>query len=1039
MRDTGSKRRHRFFLRVQAPFRNIRRLILQLRDASGNEGSGKLTIDPERFVKGPDMTWAELMEAFVSDSLAEHQFKAFGQDLFHAVITGSGLGQAWSGIFGASDGLPLLMTVEFGRNTEAMAGLPLELLHDGVNFIFARPGAGLERILLETPARNFDPPDKPKLLFAWACPNGSGDQFDATPHETALRAVFGEGLTVLPDADLEAIEEALKAEKFDYLQILAHGFHKEKNAGIVLKGPLGFGDKVSAQRLANAVQGRGLRLVFLCSCQTAVAVDMAFSGVGQQLLSREGGDIPCVVATQANLPVRNSENLVGRFYRLLADTKNPAAALSRARKEAFDRGRMAWCVPVLLARPSADMDDGVRTVSQGLPSRKPTYQERPLEAECQNAFAENRLISLVGLPGIGKTETGREVARAALDQGIFQRVIYQEVAPGYTVSQVRAMLGTAVNQTGIADDEELAAVLNARPGKLLILFDNAEDLMKTPGEETAFQQMIDTLLGHAPRLSIFLTTRWPFGGTQFREREVEVPPMPMKQADALLKEELNLAGVLKDEWPGSPEWREILEIIDGHPRTLWLIAGHFDRRRGNPKNVLARLKAHKAEAVVEPGLLGRADLYETLKDDQKKRLKSLVASMNLSFEVLEKRHPDAAEVYMGLSLFPAGLPDTVAQEIAGGVNSLALEPLYHYRMAVWHNERTIYPVPLQWYAEWLRNQRGIDEARYMSRALDAFADYVIACDAQITTGAITAGVAALLAEEANLLILAEWAESKGEGNAPRSRLAAIASASGNGLNLAHRLDALTTLLNLGCKLARDVGDRTGEANTLKALGDLRMRVSDLEGAGDAYKDALPIYREIKDRLGEANTLKALGDYFRARGEYSEAVSYINEAMTIHLEIQNFLGVSADLTYLVRTLNGKKDFVTAVIISEIAFFTFQIIKDSWGQALILEDQGDAFQGMENIEGVIAAKWLALQILNRIQPEAMTAKRLAQFFQHLEATMGAKAYADLVEEPKQHAETTRRQAVLALWQTHRNNPLVQDVLARLPEKLTHCFEQ
>ncbi len=53
-------------------------------------------------------------------------------------------------------------------------------------------------------------------------------------------------------------------------------------------------------------------------------------------------------------------------------------------------------------------------------------------------------------------------------------------------------------------------------------------------------------------------------------------------------------------------------------------------------------------------------------------------------------------------------------------------------------------------------------------------------------------------------------------------------------------------------------DPKGEANTLESLGDLRLRVDDPNGAGDAYKDALPIYREIKDRLGEANTLKALG-------------------------------------------------------------------------------------------------------------------------------------------------------------------------------------
>ncbi|MGD9210510.1 MAG: CHAT domain-containing protein, partial [Desulfobacteraceae bacterium] len=763
---------HPFLFRIHAPYTDTNRFVLHLRDGNGNDGSGELKIDPQRMVPGTTMTWARFLERYVKDDVTEDQFTAFGRDLFGAIIGEVGLGEVWSNIAAASQGLPLLMTVEFSRNTEVMAELPLELLHDSVNFVFARPGSGIERTLLGTPARVFTAPSIPSVLFAWACPPGSGDQFDPDPHGHVLQEIFKDKVEFLPNASRKAITTTLQKDKFDYLHIMAHGYRDPQNAGICLNGNNGGIDYVAAQRLANAVQDCGLKFVFLCSCQTAVAKDKAFSGVGQQLLAQQGGDISCVVATQANLPVRDSEILVERFYRLLAETKNPAQALTRARRDAFGKGRAAWSVPVLLTRPK---DVGVMpAVNIGLPAKRETYQAREQEREGLEALCQNRLVSLVGLPGIGKTECGKEIARTAVEQGIFDKVIYQEILPGYTAGQVRALLGTALNQTGIKDNMELAALFTARDQKILLLVDNAEDLMKLPAEETGFRSMVDTLLAYTENISILLTTRWLLGGTQVPERELEVPPMSLDLTAKLLEAELRQRGVFKSKWPNTPVWREILKIVDGHPRSLWLISGHFDQRRGTPEYVLAKLKRYKEEAILEPGLLGRADLLEVLKDDQKQRLRSLVASMNFSFEVLEKRHPDAVHVYMGLSLFPSGLPDKVAQEVAGGAGTLALDHLYRYHLAAWHNDRMFYPVPLHWYADRLRRARDIDETLYMKRALTAFKEYVSACDEQIINGAIVAGTDAILAEETNLLNLAQWIKSDGKDVPEYSKLAGIA-------------------------------------------------------------------------------------------------------------------------------------------------------------------------------------------------------------------------------------------------------------------------
>jgi tetratricopeptide (TPR) repeat protein len=57
---------------------------------------------------------------------------------------------------------------------------------------------------------------------------------------------------------------------------------------------------------------------------------------------------------------------------------------------------------------------------------------------------------------------------------------------------------------------------------------------------------------------------------------------------------------------------------------------------------------------------------------------------------------------------------------------------------------------------------------------------------------------------------------------------------------------------------RQIGNRLGEANCLKSLGEVaRMQARYAEAAG-LYHQALPIYRQIADRFGEAGCLRSVG-------------------------------------------------------------------------------------------------------------------------------------------------------------------------------------
>jgi hypothetical protein len=97
------------------------------------------------------------------------------------------------------------------------------------------------------------------------------------------------------------------------------------------------------------------------------------------------------------------------------------------------------------------------------------------------------------------------------------------------------------------------------------------------------------------------------------------------------------------------------------------------------------------------------------------------------------------------------------------------------------------------------------------------------------------------------IALTAWAASHGEGGLGRSPCASIALGVNGALGFADRHEGRKELLDRGLVLAKEAGDRAGEANCLQSLGDLRMRLSDLEGAKNAYEEALPIYRRLGAR------------------------------------------------------------------------------------------------------------------------------------------------------------------------------------------------
>ncbi len=88
------------------------------------------------------------------------------------------------------------------------------------------------------------------------------------------------------------------------------------------------------------------------------------------------------------------------------------------------------------------------------------------------------------------------------------------------------------------------------------------------------------------------------------------------------------------------------------------------------------------------------------------------------------------------------------------------------------------------------------------------------------------------------------------------------------------------------ELYRQVGDRLGEANVLQAIGDVQQFRNDREGALASYGQALELYRQVGDRLGEANVLLSLGDLARQSHDYAQAWQHYTQAQQHYTTIDH---------------------------------------------------------------------------------------------------------------------------------------------------------
>ena len=588
------------------------------------------------------------------------------------------------------------------------------------------------------------------------------------------------------------------------------------------------------------------------------------------------------------------------------------------------------------------------------------------------------------MPGIGKTEVGLEAARQL--QNTFDAIVLHQATS-------RTTLGELIRQAGLrlglakdlpTDAHDLASAF-ANRGRLLFVIDNAEDLMREEEQHDELRSFLDTILDFSPETKLLLTTRWPVDSPA--EFEVKVPPLNRRDAEALLCHLLKSRTKQMTAWSGTAEWNELLDIVDGHPRSIDLIAGHIRRRRVLAP-IVQRLKAQKADAIVDAKLMGQKDAYERLDGRERARLLSLRASMDISFEALAERHPEATELMGGLALFPGGLPTQVAKRLPNG-DGMALDFLVDWSFVDADGPRLTFPVPIRWYAE--KSFRG-DPTPYLRAATEELARWCEANHELMTSGQIVEGVQRTLIESSNLRYLSQRSETRASPASGVSVFSRLATTARQALIFAGELQLSRELLEAAEMDARLAGDKEQVANILQALGDLHIRRDALVEAGAAYQQALDLFTAIDAKLGQANTLQALGDLHRRNQALVEAGAAYQQALDLFTAIDAKLGQANTLQAL-GDLHIRRDaLVEAGAAYQQALDLFTAIDAKLGQANTLKALGDLHIRRDALVEAGAAYQQALDLFTAIDAklgQANTLKALGDLHIRRDALVEAGA--------------------------------------------------
>ncbi|HKQ78331.1 MAG TPA: CHAT domain-containing protein [Blastocatellia bacterium] len=883
-------------------------------------------------------------------------------------------------------------------------------------------------------------------------------QRDLIALQDALRDLGAAAVFHTRAAEAGALQDHLERgdrPRYSILHYLGHGYKppQSQDGYLIFENRGGSADHLDVTRLAMALAGAAaeFKLAVVSACHSESVAQSMFAVGVERVVAIEGDQNVYEAAAIAFCRLFYLSLLTGNSLDRAFDAGRRAVFTDETMRKLGDQKTQAEAAKFkLIPRPGADATQFRLAIAQGeadmqaLPTlTKPPFDQRPLEFIGRNDDMRDLLATLnthraavvLGVSGVGKTELAKQTARRMVERRRVEpdHVGFASLVNAKTAAEARGEIALAL---GLPPDgaPDNGALQRAVPRYRLVILDEAENVLAHDWH--SFRQLLDALISSPGQPFVIVTS-------QTNPNTPKAPPVQVRRLPA--SDALRLFAVNADldleqfRRINREHLLEALGYVDRLPRAIELIARAWWRERGSDPDIvdltslLRQLRADRDRVMRDPDCPGE--------------VKSVTVGVQFAYDRLSERSPEAAVLWTQLALFPGGvskaaLPKIFGDEAAALANEIEMQSLVESSFAhlpAPFGHLLELPTPFRLFA--LRHLPAGDEAAarqtigeavlryYFDLPEEPHRGWVGLLDQSIREGGAAMGafIARFNAELPSIESWLDWAydrETAKDNRVRAPRLTALLKnlyvVTGELRNKRDRLDRA-----LACALRH--GDKEGEANVLKAMGDLQMRVDDLAGARASYEEALPIYREIEDRLGEANALQMLGNLAMAEEFPDEAEARLGEALKIHVTISDLLSIGADLGYLARVAMGREKFERAAISGECALTIFRAIEDRYGQALTLDTQGQSFLAIGMMEPALAAWWQAFIIFREIGDSS--AERLEAIFGQVEAQIGEDEFGKLLAMLQNQAEEMRLAGVAEARKATGDDDLIREIAEQL----------
>lgn len=535
-----------------------------------------------------------------------------------------------------------------------------------------------------------------------------------------------------------------------------------------------------------------------------------------------------------------------------------------------------------------------------LPESLTSFVGRHAEVEAVvEALRKNRLVTLVGPGGIGKTRLAVQSGREAFDafpDGVWLVDLSTLTTESLVVPSVGRVL-EVTQRTG--DDLEDAIVETIGARRLLLVLDNCEHV------RSAVRSLLDEILRQCPYVHVLATSREALGLVAEHVRDVPAlatPPLDLPEAELLEACQSSEAVLLfvdraravrsdfrLNEQNVSPVVC-VCRRLDGIPLAIELAAARTVVM--SPAQLLTRLE--KSLDLLASRQVGIPDRHRTLR-----------ASIEWSYQLLPA---PLREFFARLSVFRGGWSLEAAENVLAGdavidgVDTVdALEQLAASSLIVAdeHFDEIRFRM-LETIREFAVSLVSAEPGSSLRAAhAEYFRSFVELADEQLAGRDQHVWLAKVAADLDNVRAAIDWSKRSGDLDLGLK----IAASMG-------RFWLVRGFVAEGIAALRDALDHapsalTGErAKALNWAGNLAIMAGDIEGGRAWHEDSLRIRRETGDRQGVAASLHNLGGIAADQGDFALADRLFEECTAIATEIGDDLRLGMALVNRGRAANER---------------------------------------------------------------------------------------------------------------------------------------